>query len=206
MKTNLISFVASIFLVLGMAFSVHADGAGRKIDGSHITKPEVVILNPPITVTTKMALDDINIADRFSFVQTRIKRYECNTWDEVLALHAPSSIKQLNKPESKKHFEEYKKNKNPRECGFSFVSYISYEQNGDAIIITQSVPFELKNDNYNSYSFFRIDGCRKVGNQWKIDGTLLSTELATIIISTPPIKLQEKIDEWWKSSENEAQR
>jgi hypothetical protein len=206
MKMKLILGVFIAFFTLGITVYCHADGESREVDGLYITKPKVIILNPPITVTNKMTLNDIKPTDRLPFVELETSYYRCNTWDEVLALYTPSSAKQLNKPERKKHFEDYINNKNNRELGFSFILYITYEQNGDAIIITQSVPWELKDDNYNSYSFFKIDGYRKVDNQWKVDWVLPNLKLDAIIASTPPIKLQEKIDEWWESLENEAKR
>ena len=203
MKIKLMLTVFIAFFILGITVYCHAEDKEREIDGLYITKPEVVILNSPVTVTNKMTLDDIKPVDRLLFVETRIKRYECKTWNEVLTLHTSNSIKQLDELEGKKYFEEHKKNKDPQEYGFSFVSYVSCKQNGDDIIITQSVPWELKDADYNSYSFFMLSGYRKVGNQWKIDGTLLSSKLAAIIVSTPPVKLQETIDNWWEDLESE---
>jgi len=163
----------------------------------NLQEPQIVILEPPITVTNRMTLDDFKPEDRLPFVELELAYDKCETWDEVLELHTAESVKLIELMEMKEGFKEGKEAIKTEEFGFTYISYLTAELNGEQIMIAQFIPFQLKDKDYSDYDFYFPEACRKVGGEWKYDNTLTTSELGFIMTNYPPSCLKEEVRKWY---------
>jgi hypothetical protein len=201
MKNNLISLLASAGLTLALAI-----GAFAGQETNRVTIITFKVFDSPLVIRSDTPIGSGDPRASLPFVSLEFAYWKCTNWDQVLAIHTSSSIVVMDSLHMRESFEKSRAGAfGTNAYAQASTAYVHFQEGGQERMLAQSLPYPATAEDVAKISGFRVQGYTKVGDEWKIDKTLQTSEMGIFLVNSSHDQLK-KIEEWVKATKQSGEQ